>query len=112
MSKSILFEEKDYRELEAIAKQLGHKTVDEMVNAAISNLIKTLVIETEEVTVKIPKKLLAVAKVFRGKNLEEYLNNCLTDTIQADIDAGVFGDQTCIKEDYDLKREFKFYQGH
>ena len=111
-TETIHFNEKDYRELETIAKQLGYKTVDEMTNTAICAFIRNNVIETEEVTVKVPKKLLAVAKVFRSKNLEEYLSNCLTDTIAADVEAEVFGDHICIKEDYDLNSEFRFYEGH
>ena len=111
-TETIHFEEKEYRELEAIAKQLGYKTVDEMTNVAICAFIRNNVIETEEVIVKVPKKLLAVTKVFRSKNLKEYLSNCITDTIAADVDAGVFGDHICILEEYDLGKEFKFYQGH
>jgi len=68
--------------------------------------------EREEVTIKISTKLLAVAKTFRSKDVEEYLNNCLTGTIAANVEAGVFRDQTCIEEDYDLVEEFKFYEGH
>ena len=105
------FEEKDYREFESASKELGYKTVNEMVDAAIVHFFKTRVIETEEVTFKVPKKLLAFLKDKRSEDLKEYLNNCLTDTIAADID-GVFGDHICILEEYDLGKEFKFYQGH
>ena len=73
---------------------------------------KTPKIETEEVTVNIPKKLLAFVKDRRSKDLDEYLSNCLTDTIASDIDAGCFGHRDQILADYDLKAEFKFYEGH
>ena len=62
--------------------------------------------------VKIPKKLLAFLKDKRSEDLEEYLSNCLTDIISADINAEVFGDPERIKAEYDLKAEFAFYEGH
>ncbi len=44
--------------------------------------------------------------------MNEYLSNCLTDTIAADIEADVHGDAETIKNDYGLKAEFKAYTGH
>jgi len=69
-------------------------------------------VETEEVEVKVPKKLLTFLKDKKSKDLEEYLSNCLTDTIAADIDAEVFGNPDRVRREYGLTKEFKFYQGH
>ena len=108
----IHFEEKEYRQLEAIAKKTGFKDVDELVNTAISNFIENYLIEKDEVTVKVPKKLLAFLKVERKDNLIEFLSNLLTDSIAADIEAEVYGFPEDIKTEYGLKEEFQFYQGH
>lgn len=69
-------------------------------------------IETEEITVRIPKKLLAFLKDKRKADLNEYLQNCLTDTVAADIEAEVYGDPEAIKTEYGLREEFKAYTGH
>ena len=69
-------------------------------------------IETEKVTVRIPKKLLAFLKEERKADLEEYLSNCITDTVAADIEAEVYGYSEDIKTEYGLKEEFKAYTGH
>ncbi len=61
---------------------------------------------------EIPKKLLAFLKDRRSKDLDEYLSNCLMDTIAADIEADVHGDAETIKNYYGLKAEFKAYTGH
>jgi len=89
MSETIHFEEKEYRAYEAIAKKTGFKTVDELVNTAVKEFIKTVVIEKEEVLVKVPSKLLKCVKVLRSKDWEKYLSDSLMDTIAADIEADV-----------------------
>lgn len=61
---------------------------------------------------EIPKKLLAFLKDRRSKDPDEYLSNCLMDTIAADIEADVHGDAETIKNYYGLKAEFKAYTGH
>ena len=112
MSETIHFEEKEYRAYEVIAKKAGFKTVDELVNTAIKEFIKTVVIEKEWVTIQIPKKLLKFVQVLRSKNWEKYLSDSLTDTIVANIDADVFGDHREVIKDFGLTEEFQFYQGH
>ena len=69
-------------------------------------------IETEEITVKIPKKLLKLVQVLRNQDWEEYLSKCLTDTVAADIEAEAFGDHREVIKDFGLTEEFQFYQGH
>ncbi len=112
MSETIHFEEKEYRAYEAIAKKTGFETVDELVNTAIREFIKTTVIEKESVTVKVPEKLLKLVKVLRSQDWEEYLSDSLTDTIAADIVAEVFGEFDEVTKDFGLTEEFQFYQGH
>ena len=112
MSETIRFEEKEYRAYEAIAKKTGFKTVDELVNTALREFIKTVVIEKEEVTIQIPKKLLKLVQVLRNQDWEEYLSKCLTDTVAADIEAEAFGDHREVIKDFGLTKEFQFYQGH
>ena len=109
---TIHFEEKEYRAYEAIAKKTGLKTVDELVNTAILEFIRTTVIETEEVMVKIPKKLLKLVQVLRSNDWEKYLGDSVTDSIAADIQADVFGGYNEILKDFGLAEEFQFYQGH
>ena len=111
-TETIHFNEKEYKALEAAAKVLDFKSVDEMVNTAVEYFIKTKLIQTEEVKVKIPKKLLAVFKDHEGENLSQYLNDSITDSLAADLYAGVFGDMDDLLQKYDLKEEFRFYQGH
>jgi len=112
MSETIHFEEKEYRAYEDIAKKTGLKTVDELVNTAVKEFIENYLIEKDEVTVKVPKKLLALIKDKRKDDLIEYLSDSLTDSVAADIMAGVFGEIAQVKEEYDLEAEFQFYQGH
>jgi hypothetical protein len=113
MSKETMhFEEKEYRAYEAIAKKTGFKNVDELVNTALREFIETVVIEKEEVTVKVPKKLLKLVKDLRSKNWKEYLSNSLTDSVAADIMADVFGNCDQVIKDFGLTEEFQFYQGH
>ena len=112
MSETIHFEEKEYRAYEAIAKKTGFKTVNELVNTAIKEFIKTVVIEKEEVTIQIPKKLLKLVQVLRSNNWEKYLSDSLTDSIAADIHAEVFGNFNEVIKDFGLTEEFQFYQGH
>ena len=112
MSETIHFEEKEYRAYEAIAKKAGFKNVDDLVNTAISEFIEKYVIEKEEVTVKVPKKLLALVKDLRSKEWKEYLSNSLTDSIAADVVAEVFGKFDQVVEKYGLAEEFQFYEGH
>ena len=69
-------------------------------------------IETEKITLQIPKKLLALVKERRNKDWKEYLQNCLTDTVAADIDAGAFGYHQDIIEEFGLKGEMEAYKGH
>ena len=109
---TIYFEEKEYRAYEAIAKKTGFKTVDELVNTAIREFIKTVVIEKEEVTIQIPKKLLKFVKVMRSNNWEKYLSDSVMDSIATDIHAEVFGEFNEVIKDFGLKEEFQFYQGH
>ena len=111
-NETIHFEEKEYRAYEAIAKKTGFETVDKLVNTAIKEFIKTVVIEKEDVTILIPKKLLKLVKVLRNQDWEEYLGNCLTDTVAADVAAEVFGDPEEIIKDFGLTEEFQFYEGH
>ena len=112
-TETIQFKEEEYRQLEKAANELGFKTVDKMVTTAIACFIRNEMIEKEEVTVKIPKKLLAFLKDSRvNKYLNNYLSNCLTDTVAADIEAERFGDFQEILSDYGLKEEFKAYSGH
>ena len=111
-NETIHFEEKEYRAYEAIAKKTGFETVNELVNTAVKKFIKTIVIEKEDVTILIPKKLLKLVKVLRNQDWEEYLGNCLTDTVAADIKAEVFGDHEEIIKDFGLTEEFQFYKGH
>ena len=108
----IHFEEKEYHALEAIAKKTGFKNVDDLVNNVVSEFIINVLIEKDEVTVKVPKKLLALVKDLRSKEWKEYLSNSLTDSIAADIEAEVFGKFNQIIEKYGLTEEFQFYQGH
>ncbi|GAI09813.1 unnamed protein product [marine sediment metagenome] len=112
MSETIHFEEKEYRAYEAIAKKTGFETVEELVNTAIREFIKTTVIEKESVTILIPKKLLKLVKVLRSQDWEEYLSRCLTDTIAADIIAEAFGEFDEVTKDFGLTEEFQFYEGH
>ena len=88
------------------------KNPDLDIEAFIRNFESLPIIEKEKVTVEIPKKLLAFVKDRRKADLEEYLSNCLTDTVAADIEADVFGDADTIKTEYGLKAEFKGYTGH
>ena len=78
----------------------------------IRNFNSLSIIEKEKVTVEIPKKLLAFLKDKRKADLDEYLSNCLTDTVAADIEADVFGDSKRVQAEYGLKEEFKAYTGH
>jgi hypothetical protein len=70
------------------------------------------VIEKEEVTILIPKKLLKLVQVLRSNNLEKYLGDSVTDSIAADIHAEVFGNFNEIIKDFGLAEEWQFYQGH
>ena len=108
----IHFEEKEYHALEAIAKKTGFKNVDDLVNNVVSEFIINVLIEKDEVTVKVPKKLLALVKDLRSEDWEEYLSNSLMDTIAADIEAEVFGTRDQVVKDFGLTEEFQFYQGH
>ena len=83
------------------------KSIEELLRQ-----FKTPQIETVEVTVRIPKKLLAFMHDKRSADLEDYLSSCLTATLAADIDAGAYGYASQIKKEYHLKDEFKFYAGH
>jgi len=109
---TIHFEEKEYKGLEALGKKTGFKTVDELVNTAVSEFIENYLIEKDEVSVKVPKKLLALVKDLRSKNWKEYLSNSLTDSVAADIMADVFGNCDQVIKDFGLTEEFQFYQGH
>jgi len=111
MSK-IGFEPKEYKALEAIAKKTGYKNVDELVNNVVSEYITNELIEKDEVTVKIPKKLLALVKDLRSKDWKEYLSDSISDSLAADIHAGVFGEINQVIEKYGLAEEFQFYEGH
>jgi len=111
MSK-IGFEPKEYKALEVIAKKTGYKTVDALVNNVVSEYITNELIEKDEVTVKIPKKLLALVKDLRSKDWKEYLGDSISDSLAADIHAGVFGEINQVIEKYGLAEEFEFYQGH
>ena len=82
------------------------------MNAAVKEFIRTTVIEKEDVTILIPKKLLKLVQVLRSQDWEEYLSECVTDTVAADIEAEAFGDNEEIIKDFGLKEEFRFYQGH
>jgi len=112
MSETIHFEEKEYRAYKAIAKKTGFETVDELVNTAVSEFIENCLIEKDEVTVKVPKKLLALVKDLRSEDWKEYLSNSLMDSLAADIVAEVFGLFDQVLEKYGLAEEFQFYQGH
>jgi len=113
MSKeTIQFEEKEYRAYEAIAKKTGFETVDELVNAAIKEFIKTEMIEKEYVSVQVPKKLLRLVQTLKSNNWEKYLSDSLMDSIAADIHAEVFGKFDQVIKDFGLTEEFQFYQGH
>lgn len=112
-TETIHFDEKEYRQLEAIAKKTGFKNVDELVNTALKEFVESELIKKEEVKIKISKKLLAFVYDQKGEGFKEYLSNLLTDSIAADIEAEVFGeDPDQIKKDYDLTEEWQFYQGH
>jgi hypothetical protein len=111
MSK-VEFEENEYKAYKKLAKKTGFKTVDELVNAAVLDFIKNELIEKEDVTILIPKKLLKLVQVLRSQDWEEYLSKCLTDTLAADIEAEAFGDNKEIIKDFGLTEEFQFYQGH
>jgi len=80
-------------------------------NKTVKETKHALKIETEQVTLEIPKKLLALLKD-RKKDVEEYLQYCAVDTVAADIDTEVFGNPDQIKSEYDLKAEFEAYTGH
>ena len=109
---AIHFNDKEYHALEAIAKKTGFKNVDDLVNNVVSEFIINVLIEKDEVTVKVPKKLLALVKDLRSKEWKEYLSNSLTDSIAADIVAEVFGLFDQVVEKYGLTEEFQFYEGH
>ena len=93
-------------------KKTGYKNVDELVNSVVSDFIRSELIEKDEVTVKVPKKLLALVKDLRSEDWDEYLSDSLMDTIAADINAEVFGPFDQVLEKYGLAEEFQFYQGH
>jgi hypothetical protein len=112
MSGTVRFEEKEYKAYAELAKKTGFKTVEELVNAALKEFVRTTVIEKEDVTILIPKKLLKLVQVLRSQDWEEYLSKCLTDTVAADIEAEVFGDNEEILKDFGLTEEFQFYTGH
>jgi hypothetical protein len=112
MSETVHFEEKEYRAYEAVAKKTGFKNVDELVNTAMREFIKTVVIEKEDVTILIPKKLLRLVQTLKCNNWEKYLGDSVTDSIAADIEADVFGDNEEIIKDFGLTEEFQFYTGH
>jgi hypothetical protein len=112
MSETIHFEEKEYQAYEAIAKKTGYKTVDELVNAAVLDFIRNELIEKDEVTILIPKKLLKLVQCLRSNNWEKYLGDSLTDSVAADIESDVFGDYNEILKDFGLAEEFQFYRGH
>ena len=112
MSETVHFEEKEYRAYEAIAKKTGFETVDELVNTAVREFIKNVMIEKEAVTVLIPKKLLKLVQVLRNEDWEKYLSDSLMDSIAADIHAEVFGKFDQVIKDFGLTEEFQFYQGH
>jgi hypothetical protein len=109
---TIHFEETEYKAYAEIAKKTGYETVDELVNTAVSYFVENYLIEKDEVTVKIPTKLLALVKDLRSKNWKEYLSNSLTDSVAADIMAEVFGPLDQVIKDFGLTEEFQFYQGH
>ena len=111
LSETIHFEEKEYRAYEALAKKAGYESVDELVNEAVEYLIRIKLMETEEVTVKVPKKLLAFAKNIRPDTIA-YLSDLLTDSIAADLMTGDYGDPDQLKKEYDITQEFQFYEGH
>jgi hypothetical protein len=111
MSK-VTFEEKEYRIYEDIAKKTGFETVDELVNYALKQLIKKYLIETEEVQVWVPKKLLRLVQTLKIKDWEEYLSDSVTDSLAADVHAEVFGKFDQVIKDFGLAEEFQFYQGH
>lgn len=104
--------ENEYRALEAIAKKTGFESVDDLVNDIVSEFIRKMLIEKEEVTIKVPKKLLALVKDLRSKDWKEYLSDSLTDSVAADIVAEVFGEFDQVVEKYGLAEEFQFYEGH
>ena len=110
MSK-IEFEPKEYHALEAIAKKTGYESVDELVNEAVEYLIRIKLMETEEVTVKVPKKLLVFAKNIRPDTIA-YLSDLLTDSIAADLMTSDYGNPDKLKKEYDITEEFQFYEGH
>jgi hypothetical protein len=112
MSETIHFEEKEYKAYAEIAKKTGYETVDELMNTAVSYFVENYLIEKDEVTVKVPKKLLALVKDLRSKDWEKYLSDSLTDSVAADIVAEVFGLFDQVLEKYGLTEEFQFYQGH
>ena len=111
-TETLRLDEKEYRAYEEIAKKTGFKTVDDLVNAAVREFIKTTVIEKEAVTILIPSKLLKIVQVLRNQDWENYLSKCLTDTIAADIEAEGFGEPEQVIKDFGLTEEFQFYQGH
>ena len=108
----VSFDEKEYRERETAAKKLGYKTVEGLTVAAVTDLFRKLAIEKTEVTISLPKKLYKLVNDKKGKLMNEYLTNSLSNTIIADVDAGVFGDNINIIEEYDLKDELPYFQNH
>jgi hypothetical protein len=89
------------------------KNPDLDIGEFVRNFKATPKIETVEVKVNIPKKLYAFLKDKRKADLKEYLSNCLTDTVAADIEAEVFGEYPDqIKKEYGLTEEFEYYEGH
>jgi aspartokinase-like uncharacterized kinase len=112
MSETVHFEEKEYKAYAELAKKTGFKTVDELVNTPVLDFIRNELIEKEEVTILIPKKLLKMVQVLRSKDWEKYLSDSVADSIAADIHAGVFGNFNEVIKDFGLTEEFQFYEGH
>jgi hypothetical protein len=112
MSETIHFDKNKYQAYAALAKKAGYKNVDELVDEALEDFILKYVIEREDVTVKIPVKLLAFFKENKKDNLQEYLNNIITDSLAADISTRDYGHVESIKQEWGLTEEFSFYEGH
>ncbi|MBN2260467.1 MAG: hypothetical protein JW702_07970 [Clostridiales bacterium] len=108
----IHFEEKEYRELENLAKNHGFKDVQELVDHTLEQFISNVLIEREQVGAFVPKKLLKFAKHIHPEDLQQYLTDSLTDSIAADLECGDFGNPVVLKQKFDMVSEFQFYQGH
>lgn len=90
------------------SKKFARKLQKELTKNPESRFIDLLktwnksMIETEKVTLKIPKNMMNFLREKRKTDLDKYLSECIVDMVIADIDAGSYSDPEDIKKEYGL----------